>query len=42
MMTKKKIHKTRAELLHDEDFTYKSIDLYVNAWMPLPQPWKGE
>ena len=26
----------------DEDFTYKSIDLYVNAWMPLPQPWKGE
>lgn len=26
----------------DEDFTYKSIDLYVNAWMPLPKPWKGE
>ena len=26
----------------DEDFTYESIDLYVNAWMPLPQPWKGE
>lgn len=24
----------------DEDFTYKSIDLYVNAWMPLPQPYR--
>ena len=24
----------------DEDFTYKSIDLYVNAWMPLPKPYR--
>ena len=24
----------------DEDFTYKSIDLYVNAWMPLPEPYR--
>lgn len=26
----------------DENFTYTSIDLYVNAWMPLPKTWEGE
>ena len=26
----------------DEDESYNSFGAYVNAWMPLPQPWKGE
>lgn len=26
----------------DEDESYNSFGVYVNAWMPLPQPWKGE
>ena len=26
----------------DEDYTYLSVGLYVNAWMPLPEPYKEE
>lgn len=26
----------------DEDYTYLSMGLYVNAWMPLPEPYKAE
>ena len=26
----------------DEDVSYASVGVIVNAWMPLPQPWKGE
>lgn len=26
----------------DEDMSYTSFGLFVNAWMPLPEPWKGE
>lgn len=26
----------------DEDYTYLSVGLYVNAWMPLSEPYKEE
>ena len=26
----------------DEDYTYLSVGFYVNAWMPLPEPYKEE
>ena len=26
----------------DEDYTYLSVGFYVNAWMPLPEPYKKE
>ena len=26
----------------DSDVSYASIGIFVNAWMPLPEPWKGE
>ena len=26
----------------DTDESFVENDLYVNAWMPLPEPWKGE
>ena len=26
----------------DEDVSYASVGVIVNAWMPLPEPWKGE
>lgn len=26
----------------DTDENFVENDLYVNAWMPLPEPWKGE
>lgn len=26
----------------DTDDSFVENDLYVNAWMPLPEPWKGE
>lgn len=26
----------------DEAMSYASIGIFVNAWMPLPEPWKGE
>lgn len=25
----------------DEEYTYTSVGLFVNAWMPLPEPYKG-
>ena len=25
----------------DEDYTYLSVGLFVNAWMPLPEPYRG-
>ena len=25
----------------DEDESFVEHDLYVNAWMPLPEPYKG-
>lgn len=25
----------------DEGYTYTSVGLFVNAWMPLPEPYKG-
>lgn len=28
--------------LGDEDYTYLSVEIYVNAWMPLPEPYRGE
>lgn len=26
----------------NKDVSYASIGVFVNAWMPLPEPWKGE
>ncbi|RHO03307.1 DUF551 domain-containing protein [Clostridium sp. AM22-16AC] len=26
----------------DEDYTYLSVGFYVNAWMPLPEPYRAE
>ena len=26
----------------DEDYTYLSVGFYVNAWMPLPKPYRAE
>lgn len=26
----------------DEDYTYLSVGLFVNAWMPLPEPYRAE
>lgn len=26
----------------DEDYTYLSVGFYVNAWMPLPEPYRSE
>ena len=26
----------------DEDYTYLSVGFYVNAWMPLPKPYRSE
>ena len=26
----------------DEDYTYLSVGLFVNAWMPLPEQYRGE
>lgn len=26
----------------DEDYTYLSVGFFVNAWMPLPEPYKAE
>lgn len=26
----------------DEDYTYLSVGFYVNAWMPLPKPYKED
>lgn len=26
----------------DDDRSYSSINIFVNAWMPLPECWKGE
>ena len=26
----------------DEDYTYISVGFYVNAWMPLPEPYRSE
>ena len=26
----------------DTDESFVENDLYVNAWMPMPEPWKGE
>lgn len=26
--------------LGDEDYTYLSVGLFVNAWMPLPEPYR--
>ncbi len=26
----------------DEDYTYLSVGFYVNAWMPLPEPYRGK
>lgn len=26
----------------DEDYTYLSVGLFVNAWMPLPEPYRGK
>ena len=26
----------------DEEESYSSYGLFVNAWMPLPEPYKGE
>lgn len=26
----------------DEDYTYTSVGLFVNAWMPLPEPYREE
>ena len=28
--------------LGDEDYTYLSVGLFVNAWMPLPEPYTEE
>lgn len=26
----------------DEDYTYLSVEFFVNAWMPLPEPYRAE
>ena len=26
----------------DEDYTYLSMKFFVNAWMPLPEPYRAE
>lgn len=33
---------SRAFYPGDEDYTYLSVEFFVNAWMPLPEPYRAE